>query len=521
MTSRYRVIFTLLVLLFSMPANAIYFPDGIAWSHPSSERFVFSLYLNMLGRAPQRAELNSQASFVAQNDTRQQRLALFRQFLRSREYTDLFENRDQRWNLYRAPDFNQNGGEGYWRYDAGTNPPGGFDIWRTPDAPYSQSVASALASYYQAYCFQGETCFNDPVTAAQRLNREPAFSSAHACADETRQNSQFEWVANNGTTYPRGIDNQILCMGEHYYQIVGLDLQRYQCDPGYVGCRRDASLDLQGQRSGRDGSGKQALFFRDGSRITWTRTASQSGSLNTGQTSSPPSGQQHVCADPQQATSQYRWRGNNGTTISKGVGSSIICMDREYYQIEGINLQHYACAANFFNCQRNPGGDLSAVKRIRSNGNPGLEFRNGTTVTLIRKQPAAHSGSNRRTDDLLEPATPATRAPATRAPSTRAPAARGVHDCAAATRRTSQFRWQKQDGTSTWPDGIDGRIVCLADSYYVIEGITLRHHQCTQGFKNCRANKRKDLIATRNSQDNNGYNSWAFANGDRLSLVSR
>lgn len=514
MISRKSAILTLLAVLFSAPAKAVYFPDGVAWTHPSSEQFVLSLYLNTLGRAPQQAELNNQTDHVSKNDSREQRLALFQRFVRSREYQRLFQESERRWSLYRAPDYNYENGNGYWRYLAATSAPAGFEQWNT-DGPYSQSIAATLASYYNSYCYQGLPCANNPAAARTRgsINESvPASNNTHACADESQQNSQFVWVANNGTTYPQGIDNQILCMGQHYYQVVNLDLQRYQCEVGYLNCKRNVSLDLNGRRSGQDQNGNPTLFFADGSRLTFTDTISQPNTSGNDQTTRTErqSGQQHECADSSLTTSQYRWRGPNGTSVSRGVDTTVVCMEDFYYVIEGTNLRRYDCNASFFNCQRSSSGDISATKRTRVNGNPGLEFRNGTTLTLIRRatQNAPAASSRAPTNDVLLAPTSRTRT-------------QNKHDCADAVRRKSQFRWLKQDGSSTWPDGIDGRIVCLADSYYVIKGITLRHHQCEQGFTNCRANSRKDLIATRNTQSSNGYNTLIFANGDQLSILNK
>ena len=38
---------------------------------------------------------------------------------------------------------------------------------------------------------------------------------------------------------------------------------------------------------------------------------------------------------------------------------------------------------------------------------------------------------------------------------------------------------------------------------------------------NCRANSRQDLIALQDGKDQSGYRTLVFANGDKLSLISR
>ena len=90
-----------------------------------------------------------------------------------------------------------------------------------------------------------------------------------------------------------------------------------------------------------------------------------------------------------------------------------------------------------------------------------------------------------------------------------------------ATARLSQFRWSRRDGSTDWPDGVDGRIVCLDNAYYEIDDFTLRHFECAGDFQNCRASRGKDLIAIRDSKDNNGLRTLMFANGEQLSLISR
>lgn len=519
MIKRLLLVIGCLAAFCSSSAHAVYFPAGIDWANPSQNRFILSIYLNMLGRAPQEREISNASRFLSPNDNSQARLDLFKELLNNREYQQIFGAQENLWKVYRAPDKNYNNGNGYWRYLSANSRPSGFENWRLSGSS-SESVAASMAHYYDTFCYQGTPCIIDPKLAYKRGNSEYATARpvAHACADESRLVSQFEWVANNGTTYPRGTDGTTLCMGQHYFKAEGTVLQRFQCDSGYMNCQRDEARDIRGQRTGRDSNGKPTLFFADGTRLVLT---SHNPATGTDQTRTENSitqepvlvdstrNGQHSCADPAVANSKFRWRSTNGTSESNGIGSSTVCMDNFYYQIEGTNLKRFDCATGFRGCRANPSKDIAAEKRKRVEGFPGLEFSNGTTLALIKKGAAGETAQTTNRSNVTAPAQPTQRRLA------------GQHECADSALRVSQFRWTKQSGTSSWPDGVAGRYVCLNDSYYEIQGSTLRHHQCSANYQDCRANRRNDLIAVSDTKDGNGNMTLIFANGDRLSLISR
>ncbi len=516
MPKRIHPLYLLVIGMLSLSANAAYFPDGIDWTNPSSTRFVQSLHLNMLGRAPQNREVTAATTQLQSADSREQRLRLFLQIEGSGEYQRLFNDSDRSWRIFQAPDYNYNAGDGFWRYQAARFKPDGFQLLRSGGA-YSQQIAKAIAGYYNDFCYQ-QPCVNDPQVA--NVRGAPAadrnVNLAHACADTANHTSQFEWAGSNGTTYPVGINDRTLCMGQHYYEAVDLVLQRHQCDSGYQNCRRDAGRDLRGQRSGRDSAGNPAIYFRDGSRLSLlTSSDTSDAQRHSAPTAQPtPTGQVHACGDPQQATSRYQWRGPQGNTIASGVDSSVVCMNNFYFVIDGLTLLRYQCSSGFANCQRQPSQDLTAKRRVRIDGAPGMEFSDGTTLALVQQGQSnglKPSTGNTTDDPFAQPQ---------RQPTVQS-RRRGEHDCADPTRRISQFRWTRKNGATTWPDGIDGSIVCQSNSYYVIEGVTLRHHRCDDSFMNCRANPRNDLIALQDGNDRNGYRTLVFANGDTLSLISR
>lgn len=515
MTRKLTLAIGCFIAIFSSTAQGVYFPDGIDWANPSTDRFVLSLYLNTLGRAPRSNEISTASRALNRTDTSQTRLDLFRKLLNATEYRQTFGNQDKRWQVYQAPDLNYDNG---WRYRAAQTMPDKFQPWRVSESS-SESVAEALANFYNTYCFSGSPCIDQPQSAYKR-GQFLRTTAAHECADKSNLISQFQWIAINGTTYPQGTDANTLCMGRHYYKSEGLVLQHYQCEAGYLNCLRDRSRDIRAQRTGFDDNRNPTLFFSDGGRLTLTNSNEVARHNQPDNRSNDPfpvnnTSATHDCADPALTTSRYRWKGPNGTTESPGIGQSIVCMDNAYYVIDGVRLMRHDCDNGFRNCIANPARDISAERRKRVDGYPGLEFRNGTTMALIA------TGANRstprstsRTETRLnrEPVAP---------PRSSQPRTAGQHSCADPALRISQFRWTKAAGTTSWPDGVDGRYVCLKNAYYEIKGSTLHHYQCLAEFKNCRANRRKDLIAVRDANDNKGYRTLIFANGDQLSLISR
>lgn len=516
MSKKLLLIIGFLGAIASTPANAVYFPGGIDWANPSSDRFVLSIYLNALGRAPQDNELSATSRFLDRSDNSQSRLDLFKKVLETSEYRQKFGVKNNQWRVYRAPDLNY--GNGFWRYMAASSRPSGFDNWQL-SGDSSESVALSMAHYYNTYCYEGTPCIAEPTRAHQRGSNFVANSQppAHACANEKNLVSQFEWVDLNGTTYPQGTNRTTLCMGNHYYEAKGVVLNRFQCDIGYVNCQRDETRDIRGQRVGRDANGKPTLFFADGSQLILT---SYDPGPNRGQPDNQ--GQQtnntgsdsllvdtlaHGCADPSQTNSIFRWNSSNGTTDSAGIGTDTICMDNHYYKISGTELVRFDCSAGFRNCSANPAKNITAQKRARINGFPGLEFRNGTTLALIKNAKTPSRATTSTTDPVVAE-TSQRRLP-------------GQHECGDSTQRVSQFRWTEKNGQSNWPDGVAGKFVCLNNAYYEIRGSTLRHHQCDASFRNCRENRRQDLIAVGDTTDENGYPTLIFANGDKLSLISR
>ena len=516
MTKRWLLAMGFLGAIHSIPSNAVYFPGGIDWANPSPKQFVSSIYLNALGRAPQDNELRAASRFLSRSDTSQTRLDFFNKVLETSEYRQIFGVQDKTWRVYRAPDLNY--GRGFWRYRAANSKPSDFERWRL-SSKSSESVAVSMAHYYETYCYQSTPCITDPARAFKRgteLTSTYSPQPAHACSDASNLVGQFEWIGLNGTTYPQGTNRTTLCMGNYYYEAKGVVLHRFQCDHGYLNCRRDKARDIRGQRLGRDTNGKPTLFFADGTRLI---LASHSPNPDQGQPDYqnqtyqnegtdplPVDKLAHGCADPSQTNSIFRWNSSNGTTNSAGIGTNTICMDNHFYKVAGTILERFDCAPGFRDCIATPAKNITAKKRTTVNGFPGLEFHNGTTLALIKNpKPLAHSTTT------TSPLTTETATP-------RLP---GQHECGVPAQRTSQFRWTQKSGQLSWPDGVAGRFVCLRDSYFQIQGATLRHHQCDASFRNCRENRRKDLIAVRNTIDENGHQTLVFANGDKLSLISR
>ena len=499
------------MLFLPISASAVYFPNGIDWTHPAQNRFVQSLYLNVLGRAPNSDEISDLVSRLRSNDNRNARLRLFQQILDSSEYKRIFRQNDRSWQVYRAPDFNFNQGNGYWRYSAGGDKiPEGFSPMPQRQT-FTPSVAQSIASYHDAFCYRGEPCIDNPELARERnvnVHSQTGGATAHACAESANLTSQFKWVAVNGTTYPRGIGHDTICMEDSYFSVNDLALQHYRCESAYNNCRRHPDLDIRAIRFARDNNGDPAWFFRDGSRLVLLETdITNSSGVSTGvaptpgqDTSLTNSSEPHDCADDSLTTSTFLWESPTQTAESKGIGGRIICMNNFYYIIDRLVLTRYQCEPGFRNCQPDPANNLTAEDRTTVNGKPGLAFPNGSTVSLTQL------------------ATPADRTKPGNA--NRANSAAGNFsgkDCAVPNKRLSKFRW-KSDGLSSWPEGVDGRFVCLNDHYYEVGQQKLHYYECRRNFSRCRADSRKDIDIVRPGSDGA---SWFLSNGDQLFLVTQ
>jgi len=242
----YRLLATLCILL-PLTANAVYFPGGIDWTNPSQARFAQSLYLNMLGRAPDARESRDAVSTLRRNDNRIARLRLFESIVQSSEYRRSFTTTDASWQVYRAPDYNYNNGSGFYRYQAALSQPAGFTAIPDGQRLFAKSVAQSVAHYYNAFCYRGDPCIDNPELAHERGGSnglaQRAGSNAHNCAEQSKLTSQFKWVAINGTTYPRGIGRDTICLDDGYFKANQLTLERFDCDRGYENCRRNRAQD--------------------------------------------------------------------------------------------------------------------------------------------------------------------------------------------------------------------------------------------------------------------------------------
>jgi len=514
-------ILAVMVLLLPLNAIAVHFPAGIDWTNPRPGNFIQSLYLNVLGRAPSRQESEAQIRNLRRNDNRTARLRVFETMLESSEYRRAFPGQGN-WRVYRAPDYNyqtQYGqrGDGFWRYKASVNAPEGFqNLAGNSRRVFSESVARSVAHYYDAFCYSGETCIDNPELARDR-NPGAGFTSttAHVCADPTSQTQQFKWVAVNGTTYPRGPNRNTICLQDYYYQTSQLTLQRYDCDSGFTNCQRNHQLDLRATRSGNDNSGNASLFFRDGSRLVLLdagSTTNNAGVTTNSNNNAVLHGNSHQCADSSKTTSRFLWEGSRRTT-SRGVGSNIICMDNFYYTVEGLTLVHHQCQRGFTDCRVNSRNNLQAERRTRVNGNAGLLFPDGSTVSITSRGTVAR-------DTTREPISNNTNNTNNSGVPPRNTAARTSYrgsDCADPTLRVSQFRW-KSDGLSRWPDGVDGRFICQSNAYYEITRNQLSHYVCQSNYRNCRANPGKDLRVTEVNSDGTIR---TLSNGDQVTLISK
>ena len=512
-------------LLLPISAMAVYFPAGIDWTNPSQGSFVQSLYLNVLGRAPSRQESQDQIRNLRRNDNRTARLRMFESMIETSEYQRTF-SRQGNWRVYRAPDYNYQTdygqrGDGFWRFKAAVRAPEGFRNIAGNSRVFSESVAHSVARYYDAFCYSGETCIDNPELARDRNpGTTLTATAAHACADTSKQTSQFKWVAVNGTTYPRGTDRKTICLQDHYYQAEQLTLQRYDCDRGFTNCERNRQLDLRATRSGTDNSGDSSLFFRDGSRLTLLNT--DSAIDNTGVATNSNSdavllGNSHECADTRLTTSRFLWEDSSRRSTSTGIGADTICMDNYYYTVQGLKLLRYQCQRGFTDCRADPRNNLQAERRTRVNGNAGLQFANGSTVSITTRG-ASNTGRDTSRDTTRVPANTTTDnsvAPP-RNTSSRPGSGQGS-DCADPTLRVSQFRW-KSDGLSSWPDGVGGRFICLSNSYYEISQNKLSHYVCQSNYRGCRANPTKDHRISQVSSDGTVR---TLSNGDEVTLVSR
>ena len=379
------------ILLLPLNVAAVYFPGGVDWTNPSQSSFVQSLYLNVLGRAPASNESQEKIRALRRNDNRIARLRIFESILESSEYQRVFQQTGN-WQVYRAPDYNYNNGDGFWRYQASAFTPDGFSDLPRGSRRFSESIARAVANYYNAFCYRGEPCIDNPELARDRGSVPLATTvEAHACADPSQLNSQFKWVAINGTTYPRGIGRDTVCMQDHYYKVSRQTLQRYDCDNGFTNCERNATLDLRATRSGTDNNRHEALFFRDGTRLALIDV--ETSTDNTGVTSSGSNtntdaallGNAHDCADLTKTTSRFLWQGPGGRAVSNGIGATIICMDNYYYTVKGLTLERFQCQSGFTDCRADSQNDLTAQSRTTVDGNRGLLFSNGTTLTITKR----------------------------------------------------------------------------------------------------------------------------------------
>jgi len=379
----------LLACLLPLTAQAVYFPKGIDWTHPVPEMFVTSLYLNALGRAPNRSESQQQSQTLRRGDSRKARLRMFESIVSSREYKGEFSSGDNSWQVYRAPDYNYNNGTDSWRYRAGTTTPNGFESL-PGGRRFSQPIAASLAEYYNAFCYRGEPCIDNPELARERdsgvyVQQE---NLAHACADPAQLTAQFKWVAVNSTTYPVGPDDYTVCVSNGYFVANNLNLEYHRCEQGFINCYRDSTKDAQATRGGNDSQGNPSLYFSNGARLTLTKYAGNTAAIQQPTTTQRASNS-HECADSSIANSVFTWRGPRGTGTSNGIGASIICMEDYYYDIVGITLNRFDCGRGFTNCQANPRKNLKASRRTRIDGEPGFEFANGTNVTLASRGSAS------------------------------------------------------------------------------------------------------------------------------------
>ncbi len=530
-----------LCLLIPLAAGAVYFPGGIDWTNPSQSSFVQSLYLNMLGRAPTDSETRTAVRTLRRNDNRTARLRTFDSILQSAEYRGLFANTSNNWRVFQAPDYNYP--DGHYRYRAATTQPDGFSDIPNGARSFTERVAESIAHYYNAFCYTGEPCIDNPEFARNRHTNalaQQTVPAAHTCADQNQLTSQFKWVAVNGTTYPQGTDRNTVCVNNGYFKINQLSLERFDCDPGYSNCSRNQRLDLRASRAGNDSDGHASLFFRDGSRLARIETASiESTSQLPGRSDNSGSGNNrvvvtaptdplladaHACADPSQTKSRFTWQTASRSAESKGIGTTIVCMDNYYYAVKRTELHRYNCESGFINCTADPRNNLTAVQTRRINGNPALEFANGTTLILTNRnvtQPPTQGNS--RTPAASSSQSNNNRRPSTR-PSTRPesqpnrqPSVYSGSDCANSKLRLSQFRWKSQ-GLSSWPDGIDGKIICLNDSYYEVTRNSLLNFSCQRNYSNCTANPAKNLTVQQTSDDGTV---WTLTNGDQITLITR
>jgi len=346
-------------LLLPLTAGAVYFPGGIDWTNPSQSRFTESLYLNMLGRAPADRESRDAVSTLRRNDNRIARLRLFESIVQSPEYRRSFNETSSTWQVFRAPDYNYNNGSGFYRYQAAQSVPAGFT--NIPDGRrlFTKSVAQSVAHYYNAFCYRGNPCIDNPELARDRgvSDFAPTISSnAHACAEQSKLTSQFKWVAIKGTTYPRGIGRDTICLEDGYFKADQLTLH-------------DNSTGNTDAATGRE-------------------------------TDSRPTGIAHACADPAQTTSVFTWQRSGRTTQSKGIGTKIICMDNFYYSVGRMTLSRFNCNRGYTNCRPDPANNLTAERHTRVNGKTGFQFANDTSVTLTARGKAPQRTTSTTTQPI-------------------------------------------------------------------------------------------------------------------------
>ena len=170
-----------------------------------------------------------------------------------------------------------------------------------------------------------------------------------------------------------------------------------------------------------------------------------------------------------------------------------------------MTLSRHNCDAGYTNCRPDPANNLTAERRTRVNGKPGLLFSNGTSVAITARDVAPE----RTTPDYRNNTSVAS------GTTSRGQRYSGT-ECADTKKRLSQFRW-KSNGLSSWPDGVDGKLICLNDSYYELEQTKVRSYRCQRNYSNCVANPGEDFNITSVSEDGMV---WTLSNGDQITLIT-
>jgi len=87
--------------------------------------------------------------------------------------------------IFQAPDYNYNNGNGFYRYQAARSQPPGFTRVPGNNRLFAANVARSLARYYNAFCYRGDPCIDNPELARDRnttINAPATIVNAHACA---------------------------------------------------------------------------------------------------------------------------------------------------------------------------------------------------------------------------------------------------------------------------------------------------------------------------------------------------